>query len=169
MKGVPMIVADPRKTGLVPFASLWLPLTPQSDCDLIHALAAILYRREAFDAQYIERFTQGFDLYRKGLMTFDLERASQSTGLDVELMEKAADQLAGKRIAFVVGQGVLLQRNSVQTMHALLNLALMTGSLGDQGAGIYTLSPENNGTGAWDMGTVFDSENLDPLRGNRIR
>jgi formate dehydrogenase alpha subunit len=157
MKGVPMIVADPRKTGLVPFASLWLPLTPQSDCDLIHALAAILYKKEAFDAQYIERFTKGFDLYRKDLIAFDFERTSQSTGLAADLMEEAADQLKGKRIAFVVGQGVLLQKNGVQAMHALLNLALMTGSLGDQGTGIYILAPENNGIGAYDMGAVSDS------------
>lgn len=155
--GVPMIVADPRKSGLVPFASLWLPLFPQSDSDLIHALATILYKREAFDAHYIERFTQGFDLYRKGLTTFDLERASQSTGLESQLMEEAADQLQGKSIAFVVGQGVLLQRNGVQTMHALLNLALMSGSLGDQKRGIYILAPENNGTGALDMGVAPDS------------
>jgi formate dehydrogenase alpha subunit len=157
MNGVPVIVADPRRTGLVPFASLWLPLAPQSDCHLIHALAAILYKKEAFDAQYIERFTQNFDLYRKDLMAFDLERASQSTGLDADLLEEAADQLAGKRIAFVVGQGILLQRNGVQAMHALLNLALMTGSLGDQGTGVCILPPENNGIGAWDMGTVPDS------------
>ncbi len=156
MNGVPMIVADPRKTGLVPFASLWLPLALQSDCDLIHSLAAILYKKEAFDAQYIERSTKGFDRYRKGLITFDFERASQITGLDVDLMEKAADQLKGKRIAFVVGQGVLLQRNGIQTMHALLNLALMTGSLDDQGTGMYILAQENNGIGALDMGTAPD-------------
>ncbi|MBN1831983.1 MAG: molybdopterin-dependent oxidoreductase [Deltaproteobacteria bacterium] len=150
--GVPMIVADPRKNGLVPFASLWLPLSPQTDSDLIHALAAILYKREAFDARYIDRFTQGFDLYQKGLAAFDLGRASRSTGLESGLMEEAADQLQGKKIAFVVGQGVLLQRNGVQTMHALLNLALMTGSLGDQKRGIYILASENNGIGALDMG-----------------
>jgi formate dehydrogenase alpha subunit len=157
LNGVPMIVADPRKTGLVPFASLWLPLASQSDSDLIHTLAAILYRKEAFDAQYIERSTKGFDLYRKGLIAFDFERASQITGLDADLMEKAADQLKGKKIAFVVGQGVLLQRNGIQTMHALLNLALMTGSLGDQRTGMYILAPENNGIGALDMGTAPDS------------
>ena len=156
MKGVPVIVADPRRTGLVPFGSLWLPLTPQSDCHLIHALAAILYRRDEFDAFFIENYTEGFNRYREGLIDFDLERASLSTGIDSDLLEKAADLLSGKRIAFVVGQGVLLQRNGVQAMNALLNLALMTGSLGDQGTGVYILAPENNGIGAWDMGVVPD-------------
>jgi predicted molibdopterin-dependent oxidoreductase YjgC len=41
-------------------------------------------------------------------------------------------------------------------MDSLLNLALLTGSLGNEGRGIYFLSMENNQLGAWDMGTVPD-------------
>jgi predicted molibdopterin-dependent oxidoreductase YjgC len=156
MKGVPMLVADPRRTGLVPFSSLWLPLAPHSDSDLISALAAILHRREAADAHFISRYTEGFDLYLEGLASFDLEQASRVTGLNLDLMEKTADLLQGKRISFVVGQGVLQQRYGVQTMDALINLALMTGSLGLEGKGIYFLARDNNQLGAWDMGTVPD-------------
>ncbi len=156
MKGVPMLVADPRRTGLVPFSTLWLPLAPHSDSVLINALAAILDRREASDAQFISRYTEGFDLYRKGLASFELEQASRVTGLNLELMEKAADLLQGKGISFVVGQGVLQQRYGVQTMDALINLALMTGSLGVEGKGVYFLARDNNQLGAWDMGTVPD-------------
>jgi predicted molibdopterin-dependent oxidoreductase YjgC len=156
MKGVPMLVADPRRTGLVPFSTLWLPLAPHSDSALINALAAILQRREAADAQFISRYTEGFDLYREGLASFDLEQASLVTGLNLDLMEKAADIVQGKRISFVVGQGVLQQRYGIQTMDALINLALMTGSLGVEGKGVYFLAMENNQLGAWDMGTVPD-------------
>jgi formate dehydrogenase alpha subunit len=156
MKGVPLLVADPRRTELVPFSSLWLPLAPQSDSELINALATILHRREAHDAQYINRYTRGFDLYRKGLASFDIERASRVTGLNLDLMEKTADLLQGKRISFVVGQGVLQQWRGIQTMDALLNLALLTGSLCNEGRGIYFLAMENNQLGAWDMGTVPD-------------
>jgi predicted molibdopterin-dependent oxidoreductase YjgC len=156
MKGVPMLVADPRRTGLVPFSTLWLPLAPHSDSVLINALAAILHRREASDAQFITQYTEGFDLYCKGLASFDLEQASRVTGLNLDLMEKAADLLQGKGISFVVGQGVLQQRYGVQTMDALINLALMTGSLGVEGKGVYLLARDNNQLGAWDMGTVPD-------------
>lgn len=156
MKGVPLLVADPRRTELVPFSTLWLPLAPQSDSELINALAAILHRRDAHDAQYINRYTKDFDLYRKGLASFDIERASRVTGLNLDLMEKTADLLQGKRISFVVGQGVLQQCRGIQTIDALLNLALLTGSLGNEGRGIYFLAMENNQLGAWDMGTVPD-------------
>jgi len=156
INGIPLFVADPRKTDLVPFSSLWLPLVPHSDCELINGLAAILYKRKAYDTDFINRFTEGFDLYRDGLSSLDLKRVSRVTGLEIEMMEKAANLIGRRKIAFVIGHGILQQRYGILAMDALLNLALMTGSLGDEGRGLYILSSENNQMGAWDMGTVPD-------------
>jgi len=156
INGIPLIVADPRKTELLPFSTLWLPLAPHSDCELINALASILYKRKAYDTDFINGFTEGFDLYRDGLSSLDLERVSRVTGLEIEMMEKAADLIEGRKIAFVIGHGILQQRYGILAMDALLNLALMTGSLGGEGKGLYILSRENNLMGAWDMGTVPD-------------
>ncbi len=156
MNGIPLMVADPRKTALVPFSSLWLPLAPHSDCELISGLAAILYKRKSYDNDFISQFTEGFDHYREDLSSVKLEGVSRVTGLDVELMERAADLIEGKKIAFVIGHGILQQRHGILSMDALLNLALMTGSLGGEGRGLYFLTMENNQMGAWDMGTVPD-------------
>lgn len=155
-KRIPLIVADPRRTGLTPFSTLYLPLLPHSDSELINGLAAILYKREAYDGDFIDRFTEDFGQYRDGLSSLDLNRVSQITGLDIKQMEEAADQLEGKKISFVIGHGVLQQRYGFRAMDALLNLALMTGSLGDKGNRFYFPAMENNEMGAWDMGTVPD-------------
>jgi formate dehydrogenase alpha subunit len=157
MKGIPLIVADPRKTDLVSFSSLWLPLAPHSDFATINALAAILYKRQSYDIDFINTFTEGFDLYSDGISSVDLERVSRFTGLDIKLMEKAADLIEGKKIAFVIGHGIMQQRYGTLAMDALLNLALMTGSLGGDGQGLYFLARENNQIGAWDMGVAPDS------------
>jgi formate dehydrogenase alpha subunit len=69
-------------------------------------------------------------------------------------LDAAAELLKGKRIAFVIGHGILQQRYGIHTMGAILNLSLMTGSLGTEGAGVYVLARENNQGGAMDMGTV---------------
>ena len=156
MRGIPLIVADPRKTELVPFSSLWLPLAPHSDCELLNALAAILYRRNSYDTDFINQFTKDFELYREGLSSIDLERVCRVTGLDMEVMERAADLIEGKKVAFMIGQGILQQRHGIPAVDALLNLALMTGSLGGDGKGLYFLAMENNQMGAWDMGSVPD-------------
>jgi predicted molibdopterin-dependent oxidoreductase YjgC len=156
MKGIPLIVADPRKTELVPFSSLWLPLAPHSDSEFINGLAAILYKRGSYDKDFVERFTKGFDLYCDGLSSLQLERVSRITGLDKELLEKAANLIEGKKITFVIGHGILQQRYGNLALEALLNLSLMTGSLGGGGNSLYFLSRENNQMGAWDMGAVPD-------------
>jgi formate dehydrogenase alpha subunit len=156
IKGIPLVVADPRKTGLTPFSSLWLPLAPHSDCAMIYGLAVILNNRGAFDSDFISRFTEGFDLFSSSLSSMDLQRVSRITGLDIEAMEKAADLIEGKKIAFVIGHGILQQRYGAEAIDAILNLALMTGSFGGDGRGLYVLAGENNQVGAVDMGAVPD-------------
>jgi formate dehydrogenase alpha subunit len=170
IKGIPLVVADPRKTSLVPFSSLWLPLAPHSDCAMIHGLARILHNRGAHNSDFIGRFTEGFDSYCLSLTSMDLQRVSRVTGLGMEAMETAADLLEGKRIAFVIGHGILQQRYGAAAMDAVLNLALMTGSLGGNGKGIYVLSRENNQVGAADMGALPDMlPGRQPLHNNRVR
>ena len=156
IKGVPLIVADPRKTGLVPFSSLWIAVSPNSDVELINGIAALLLKKDAVDSSFIDKFTQGFDNYRDGLSALDLERACRVTGVDMGSMEQAADLLRGKKIAFVIGHGILQQKYGASAMDALINLALMTGSLGGEDRGFYFLARENNEAGALDMGTVPD-------------
>jgi len=170
IKGIPLIVADPRKTGLVPFSSLWLPLAPHSDCAMINAMASILYKRKSYDTGFIHKFTEGFDRYSDGLLSVDLETASRLTGLDREIIEKAANFIEWKKIAFVIGHGILQQRYGSMSMDALLNLALMTGSVGGENHGLYFLARENNQIGAWDMGVVPDSlPGRQPLSNDIIR
>ena len=157
MNKTPLIVADPRKTELVPFSSLWIPLSPHSDCAMIHALAAILYQRKSYDTNFIQTFTEGFDRYCDSLLSIKSDTVSRLTGLDNEILEKAANSIEGKKIAFVVGYGILQQKYGPLSMDALLNLALMTGSIGSENHGLYFLASENNQIGACDMGVAPDS------------
>jgi len=152
---VPLVVVDPRKTGLVPFASQWLPLRPRSDYAVISALAALLYRRRAYDPDFIARYTSGFEQYREGLENLDLEEACCLSGLGMDALERAADLMAGKKVSFVLGRGVLQQRGG-PVLEGLLNLALMTASLRAEAGGFYYAAVENNQLGAWDMGSSPD-------------
>jgi predicted molibdopterin-dependent oxidoreductase YjgC len=156
-RGTPVIVVDPRRTDLVPFSAMWLPLSPNSDCDLINGIASVLLRKGYHDRAFIERFTEGFSEYKTSLSFIDLEMVSRMTGLEVNAIEQAAELLAGKKIAFVIGHGIALQRCGPQVMDAVINLALMTGSAGNRGTGFFGIVRENNEAGAWDMGSVPDA------------
>lgn len=155
-KGIPLIVADPRKTELTNVATIWLRPRPNSDFELINALAALLLKKNAHNSSFIDRFTEGFSDYRDSLSSLDLEKVCRITGISLSSMDHAANLLKGKGIAFVVGHGIFQQRCGMESMEAVLNLSLMTGSLGREGAGLYLVTRENNEVGAWDMGTVPD-------------
>ncbi|MBW1897425.1 MAG: molybdopterin-dependent oxidoreductase [Deltaproteobacteria bacterium] len=154
--GTPVIVADPRKTEMAGLASVWLRLKPGSDLELINAFSALIYRKNVYADSFIKRFTRGFEKYSESLSSYDLERAARITGISIQEMERAVDLLAGKKIAFMVGDGIIKNRYGMETGEAFLNLALMTGSIGYGGAGFHFPAKENNQVGAWDMGTVPD-------------
>jgi len=155
-KGIPLIVADPRKTELTKSAAVWFHLLPNSDFDLINGIAALLLQRDAHNPSFIDQFTEGFSDYRDSLISLDREKLCCATGITAESMNYAATLLKGKGIAFLVGHGIFQQRYGRESMAAILNLSLMTGSMGREGAGLYLVTRENNEVGAWDMGTVPD-------------
>ena len=155
-QGIPLIVVDPRRTELTNFASRWLSINPQTDLELLNGLAALLHEKEAYDPEFIDRYTEGFSLFRYGLSSLDMDKVSGITGLAKDAIQATADLLKGKKVAIVIGHGILQQKNAMHTLGAILNLSLMTGSLGSTGAGIYVLAKENNQAGAMDMGASPD-------------
>jgi len=153
-RGIPLIVVDPRKTELTRFSSIWLPIKPQTDLELINGFTAILHEKEAYDPEFIDKYTEGFSLFRYGLSSLSIDRVSRLTNLDLAAIMKTVEMLKGKKIAIVVGHGVIQQKNGAHALGAILNLSMMTGSLGCVGSGIYILAKENNQFGAMDMGAA---------------
>jgi formate dehydrogenase alpha subunit len=153
-QGTSLIVVDPRKTELVSFAALWLRINPRADLELLNAMAALLHKKNAYDPEFIERYAEGFSIFTYGLSSLNVDKVCRVSGLGIDRLHAAVELLKGKRIAFVIGHGILQQRYGIHTMGAILNLSLMTGSLGTEGAGVYVLARENNQNGAMDMGTV---------------
>jgi formate dehydrogenase alpha subunit len=156
VNGTPLIVVDPRKTELVKYSSQWLQIRPRTDLELMNALAALIHKQNRYDSEFIDRYTEGFSIYRYGLSTFDLDRACRMTGLGRDSLNAVADLLHGKKIAFVVGNGVLQQKYGRYVLDAILNLSMLTGSLGSEAAAIYMMAKENNQVGAMDMGAAPD-------------
>ena len=79
--GTPLIVVDPRKTELVSFASLWLPINPRTDLELLNALAALLHAKNAYDSEFIDRYAEAFNIFTYSLSSLDVDNVSGITGL----------------------------------------------------------------------------------------
>jgi formate dehydrogenase alpha subunit len=155
-RGIPLIVVDPRKTELASMAAIWLSIKPQTDLELINGLTALLHEKKAYDSSFLNLYTEGFSLFRYGLSSLDIKKICRLTHLEMSALNKAVALLQGKKIAIVIGHGVSQQKHTSHTLGAILNLSLITGSIGCAGAGIYFLARENNQLGAMDMGAVPD-------------
>ena len=161
-KGVPMLVANSCPTELDNFSTFGFNLalngsSGKSYIELLNGLAALLVKKKGHNTSFIKQYSKGFGPYRKGLSAVDLEGIRQVTGIDISVLDAAVELMKGKQIAFVIGSGILVGRHGMQAIDALVNLALMTGSLSSSGAGIHVIAAENNLLGAWDMGTVPDA------------
>lgn len=160
-KQTPLIVIDARRTELDRFATARLrPVSGTGALagilDIINALASCLLASGGEDARFVEHHTKGFAAYRDSVSATDVEQTAVRCGLSKSAFEKAAAQIAGKQIAFVLNTTLLEQAHGQAVVDAVFNLALATGSLSGSKGCFYLLSGENNTNGAFDMGTVPD-------------
>lgn len=152
-----LIVIDPRKTELVPFATAWVPIRPGTDGLLINGLLRGLIERQAWDKEAVPESTPDLAALRDSLAPFDRRTVEEVTGCPASLFSRILDLLAAaKSPAIVYGHGITHQAAAQKTIRALLNLALLKGALAKRGGGIYPLDKESNGQGAWDMGAMPD-------------
>ncbi len=152
-KGAKLIVADPRRIDLVNEASLWLRQRPGSDAALINGLCHVILRDGLEDSSYIEERTENFDIFKESIKECTPEWTEKITGIPAADIEAAARIYAeAERAGIYYTMGITQHTSGTDNVCALANLALLTGNIGKNGAGINPLRGQNNVQGASDMG-----------------
>ncbi len=152
-KGAKLIVADPRRIDLTRDAALWLRQKPGSDGALINALCHVILRDGLEDGQYIEERTENFAAFMESVQDCTPEWAEKITGIPAADIEAAARMYAqADRAGIYYTMGITQHTSGTDNVCGLANLALLTGNLGKEGAGINPLRGQNNVQGASDMG-----------------
>ncbi|MCF8036135.1 MAG: molybdopterin-dependent oxidoreductase, partial [Desulfobacteraceae bacterium] len=106
------------------------------------------------DTGFIQQRTTGWETYQSGIAA--LLSQQPLSPAEEKAAERAADLLAGNKIAILLGGDLMERDHGVQTADAAFDLALATGSLAAANGGIFIASPESNTNGAFDMGMVPD-------------
>ena len=159
-KGAKLIVVDPRKTESARIADLWLPIRNGANMALVNTFAHVLveerhYNREYYNREYVEKYTEGFDEYRKTVAKYTPEETRNITGLPPELVRQAMHMYATASSAFILyGMGVTHYGQAVDVVKGLSGLALLTGNFGRPNVGIGPVRGQNNVQGACDMGAL---------------
>lgn len=155
-KGAKIIIADPRRVPMVRFADIWLQHRPGTDVALLNAMMHVIMKEGLVNKDFIDTMTEGFDdRFRKNLESCTPESAEKITGVPKDLIVKAARMYAGsKKAGIYYTMGITQHAHGTENVFSIANLALMTGNLGKEGAGVNPLRGQNNVQGSTDMGCI---------------
>ncbi len=153
LAGVPLIVIDPRRVELADYARLHLPVRAGTNVPLFYALAKVLVDEGLCDDEYVAARCEGWEELRAMLASQTLEALAAPTEVPVESIRRAARLMGALRPAlFVHGIGLSELTQGVASVQTLINLGMLTGSIGRPGAGMLPLRGQNNVQGNVDMG-----------------
>ncbi len=152
-KGSKLIVADPRKIKLCDSAVQWMQQRPGTDGALINALCNVIISEGLEDKEYIAERTENVDAFKKSIEKCTPEWAEKISGVSAETIREVARIFAtGERAGIYYTMGITQHTSGTDNVCALANLAMITGNLGKEGAGLNPLRGQNNVQGASDMG-----------------
>lgn len=154
-KGAKIIVVDPRKTESARIADIWLPIKNGSNMAAVNSFANLILSKGWENKEYIEKYTEGFEEYRKVVAKYTPEYAQKITGLDPKLVEQAMEIYAKSEKSFILyGMGVCQYNQAVDVVKGLGGLCLLTGQIAKPSSGIGPVRGQNNVQGACDMGAL---------------
>ena len=150
-----LIVADPRKIRMVDFAHIWLRQKPGTDVALLNGMLNIIIAEGWYDAEFVQTRTEGFEELKEAVKEYPPSVVSQITGVPADDLYRAARLYARSRKACILyAMGITQHTTGTDNVLALANLAMATGNVGKEGAGICPLRGQNNVQGACDMGAL---------------
>ena len=155
--GTKLIVANPRRIGLVRFADIWLRQKPGSDVALLMAITKVILDDGLHDSAFIQQRCENFDTFKQSLDNIDLASAENITGVPRNQIIEAARMYARNNPASILyAMGITQHSHGTDNVMAIANLAMLTGNIGKPGSGVNPLRGQNNVQGACDMGSLPD-------------
>ncbi|MBL7811781.1 MAG: formate dehydrogenase subunit alpha [Bacteroidetes bacterium] len=149
----PAIVIDPRRTEMARYAKYHLQLRPGTNVALLNMMLYYIIQEGLEDKKFIENRTEGYEEFRQKILALNIDEAEKVTGVNRELVRKAAIAYASAPNAMSFhGLGVTEHTLGTFTVMQIADLAMITGNIGRRGVGVNPLRGQNNVQGAADMG-----------------
>ncbi len=149
-RGTKLVVIDPRKTASAIDADLFLQIAPGSDVALFNGLLRDLYQRGEIDSQFVFASTQGLS---DALLAVGDVNVSEATGLTKQELKKFYDLFATHpKTVTAFSMGVNQAVDGTDKVNAIINCHLLTGRIGKQGAGPFSITGQPNAMGGREVG-----------------
>ncbi|HEX5076465.1 MAG TPA: formate dehydrogenase subunit alpha [Gemmatimonadaceae bacterium] len=154
-RGAKLIVCDPRRIELAARAHIHLQPLPGTDVALMNAMLHHILELGLENREFIASRTHDFEKVRAAVAPYTPEKAETISGVNAQLIRRAAELYArGPRSSTLWAMGLTQHRTGTDIVTALLNLILVTGSIGRWGAAMIPIRGQNNVQGASDVGAI---------------
>ncbi len=135
--GGKLVVIDPYRTRTARCADWYLPINPGTDVALALGMMHVIIGEDLYDADYVERYTEGFEHLRERVREYPPQRVAQWTGIAAEDIVRLAREYATVRPAAIrVNYGIQRSENGGMAMRAVAMLPCITGSWREVGGGL---------------------------------
>ncbi len=153
--GAKIIVCDPRRTDIAKVADVFIQHNPGTDVMLLNAIMKVIIDENLVNEEFVKNHTVGFEDLKSELEKIDLKEAAEITGTSVESIKEAARIYgSAKNATIFYTMGITQHITGTDNVLSIANLALITGNLGREGAGVNPLRGQANVQGACDLGAL---------------
>jgi len=136
-KGAKLVVIDPYRTRTAECADWYLPINPGTDAALALGMMHVIIGEGLHDADYVEKYTLGFEQLCEKVKEYPPERVTQWTGIATEDIRNLARQYATTRPSVIrLNYGVQRSERGGMATRAICMLPCITGSWKEVGGGL---------------------------------
>jgi len=135
--GAKLVVIDPYRTKTAECADWYLPINPGTDGALALGMMRVIIDENLHDADYVEKYTVGFEQLREKVREYSPERVAQWTGIAADDIRKLAREYATTRPSVIrLNYGVQRSEGGGMATRAIVMLPCVTGSWREVGGGL---------------------------------
>jgi anaerobic selenocysteine-containing dehydrogenase len=135
--GAKLVVIDPYKTRTAACADWYLPINPGTDAALALGMMHVIIGENLHDADYVSKYTLGFEPLREKVKNYPPERVAQWTGISANDIRKLAREYATVRPSVIrLNYGVQRSEGGGMATRCVVMLPCITGSWKDVGGGL---------------------------------
>jgi formate dehydrogenase alpha subunit len=158
LRGLKLVVIDPRRIELCDYGVLHLQPRPGTNAAVMHGLAHVVHRDGLMDLGFLHARTEGWPEVEEMIEEYTPQEVERISGIPAADLERAAHIYAeAENACFSWGLGVTEHRYGSEVVRLICNLALMTGKIGRPGSALLPLRGQNNVQGSSDMGALPDT------------
>jgi len=150
-----VVTLDSAITNMAKLASHPFLIKPGTEGLVINGLVKATIDQDLVDEEAAKKHPKAFEALKTAVAGVSLEQLSAQTGLSADAFTEIAAIFAeAPRSILLCAEGVVRRTDGYQNVLKLIDLAWITGKLGQPGCGVNTMTEEPNEQGAVDMGVA---------------